>query len=68
MADLEGFAELVWRRIGPEGREMVRESWRLTHEMDDELQLKVYACFLWVTWIRGRGGMPAGKLDFWGKV
>ena len=68
MADLKGLADIVWDRIGPEGREMVRESWRLTHELDPELQPKVYACLYWVTWIRGRGYTPGGRADFWERV
>ncbi|MFI5417726.1 MAG: hypothetical protein ACHQ2Y_02345 [Candidatus Lutacidiplasmatales archaeon] len=68
MADLEGFTDLIWERIGPEVREMVRESWKVTHELGPELQPKVYACFLWVTWLRGTRGMPQGRPDFWDHV
>jgi hypothetical protein len=68
MADLERLADIVWDRIGPEGREMVREGWRLTHELNPELQPKVYACFLWVTWSRGRGYQIGGRPDFWDRV
>jgi hypothetical protein len=68
MPDLDSFASLVWGRIGPEGRELVRDSWRLIHELDPDLQPKVYACFLWATWVRGKAGMPGARADFWDKV
>jgi hypothetical protein len=68
MADLEGFADLIWKRIGAEGREQVGRSWKLMGELDPELQPKVYACFLWVTWLRGKGGLPTGRPDFWDQV
>jgi hypothetical protein len=68
MADLEGFADLIWERIGAEGRGQVRKSWSLIRDLDPELQLKVYACFLWATWCRGNGGMPYGRPDFWDRV
>jgi hypothetical protein len=68
MADLEGFADLIWKRIGAQGREQVRHAWELMAKLDPELQPKVYACFLWATWIRGKGGMPNGRPDFWDRV
>jgi hypothetical protein len=68
MADLDGFADLVWQRIGTKGREQVRQSWTLIRDLDPELQPKVYACFLWATWSRGKGGMPHGQPDFWDRV
>jgi hypothetical protein len=68
MADLEGFADLIWQRIGAEGREQVRQSWALNRDSDPELQPKVFACFLWATWSRGRGGMTNGRSDFWDRV
>jgi hypothetical protein len=68
MTTLESFADHIWQKIGPDGRELVRDSWRLIHELDPDLQLKVYACFLWVTWSRGKGGMPHGRPDFWDRV
>jgi len=65
MADLEGLADLIWKRIGAEGREQVWQSWELIEKHDPELQPKVYACFLWATWSRGRGGLPDGRPDHW---
>jgi hypothetical protein len=68
MADLEGFADLIWERIGPEGRDQVRQSWELIEKLEPELRPKVYACFLWATWSRGRGGLPNGRSDYWDRV
>jgi hypothetical protein len=70
MADLEGFADTIWKRIGAEGREQVRQSWEAMEKLDSELQLKVYACFLWATWRRGGGRkiLPDGRRDFWDRV
>jgi hypothetical protein len=64
MVDLESFADLIWKRIGAEGREQVQQSWELVEKLDPELRPKVYACFLWATWARGKGGMPDGKPDY----
>lgn len=58
MSDFDSFVSSLWGRIGPEARELVRGSWRLIHEFDPDLQPKVYACFLWATWVRGKAGMP----------
>jgi hypothetical protein len=68
MADIESLADLIWKRIGAEGREQVSQSWVLIRDLDAELQPKVYACFLWATWSRGRGGLAKGRPDFWDRV
>ena len=68
MASLESFSELIWHRIGAEGREQVRQSWELIEKLDPELRPKVYACFLWATWSRGKRGMPDGRPDYWDRV
>jgi hypothetical protein len=68
MADVEGFAGLIWKRIGPEGREQVRQFWEIIEKLDPELRPRDYACFLWATWVRGKAGMPGGRADSWGTV
>ncbi len=68
MASLDSLSNHIWQQIGPEGRELIRESWRLVHEFDTDLQPKVYACFLWATWLRGKGGVPRGRRDFWDRA
>jgi hypothetical protein len=68
MADLESLADLIWKRIGVDGREQVRQSWELIEKLDPELQPKVYACSLWATWSRGKGGLPDGRPDYWDRV
>jgi hypothetical protein len=70
LADIEDFADLIWNRIGAEGREHVRQSWELIEKLDPELWPAVYACFLSATWIRGggRSQLPDGKRDYWDRV
>ena len=68
MATLDIFADHIWQKIGPEGREQVRQSWEVLEKLDPELQPKVFACFLWATWSRGKRGMPQGRPDFWDRV
>jgi hypothetical protein len=68
MATLESLSDLIWQRIGAEGREQVRQSWEIIEKLDPELRPKVYACFLWATWSRGKGGLPNGRPDYWDRV
>ena len=70
MVTIESFAEHIWRKIGAEGREQVRQSWGIIGKLDPEIGLKVYACFLWATWLRGgaRSTLPDGKRDFFDQV
>ena len=68
MADLEGFADLIGKHIGPEGWEQVQQSRRLIRDLEPELKPKVYSYFLWAAWSRGRGGMPNGRPDLWDRV
>lgn len=67
MVTEESLIEYVWKRVGAECREHVRESLDLIERLGPEDRPKALACFYWANWLRGRRDFSEGREKFWDK-
>jgi|HubBroStandDraft_4_1064222.scaffolds.fasta_scaffold126521_5 hypothetical protein len=65
MTTLESYSNNIWQRLGPADREHVRESWDLIEQAPSEDPVKLFACFYWVNWCRGRADHENGPEMYW---